>query len=70
MPSQSNSPGKGTARLLWDCENLDSLLASRRRPTARKRLEAELGPELTAAVLVSLASLGQGAQSDDESDAA
>ena len=70
MPSQSNSPGRGAAHLLWDCANLDNLLASSGRPAPRVRLEAELGPELTEALLVSLASLRVDAVADDESDAA
>jgi hypothetical protein len=70
VPDQSNSPKRGTARLLWDCENVGSLLARGSRPSARVRLEAELGPELTEALLVSLASLRQDAVADGESDAA
>ena len=70
MPGQPNSPNRGTSRLLWDCENLGSLLAGDSRPSARVRLEAELGPELTEALLVSLASLRVDAVADDESDAA
>jgi hypothetical protein len=70
MPGQSNAPNRGTPRLLWDCENLGSLLAGDSRPSARTRLEAELGPELTEVLLVSLASLRQDAVADGESDAA
>ena len=55
---------------MWDCANLDNLLASSGRPAPRMRLEAELGPELTEALLVSLASLRVDAVADDESDAA
>jgi len=69
MPDQPSSPNRGTPHLLWDCENLGNLLGRERRP-ARVRIEAELGPELTEVLLVSLASLRQDAAADDESDAA
>ena len=43
----------GTTRLLWDCETIGSSLESD-RPSARGRLLAELGEELTQLLLATL----------------
>jgi hypothetical protein len=43
----------GNKRLLWDCETIGRSLDTD-RPSARGRLDAELGEELTQLLLVTL----------------
>lgn len=43
----------GTERLLWDCETVGRSLDSD-RPSARARLEAELGQDVTRLLLLTL----------------
>jgi hypothetical protein len=42
----------GTERLLWDCDTIGRSIEE--RPSARARLEAELGEEVTRLLLMTL----------------
>ncbi|HZR91707.1 MAG TPA: hypothetical protein VFA44_04775 [Gaiellaceae bacterium] len=55
MMGESLSSRPGSRRLLRDCTSFGRLVAAPRR-SARERLEAELGAELTALLLASLTS--------------
>jgi hypothetical protein len=51
--STGSTSQRGATRLLWDCETIDRSLETD-RPSARGRLVAELGEELTALLLATL----------------
>lgn len=51
--SRGSAPSRGTERLLWDCATIGRSLAVD-RPSARARLDAEIGEELTRLVLATL----------------
>ena len=63
VPSKFTSPGRGSARLLWDCASMGRLL-DEDRPTASERLRTELGEELTMLLLVTLRADRPSAASD------
>ncbi len=53
MTSRSASFDRGSERLLWDCATIGrSLLVD--RPSARTRLEADVGDELTVLLIATL----------------
>jgi hypothetical protein len=49
----STSPSRGLERLLWDCETVGKMEQAD-QPTARARLAADLGEDLTRVLLVTL----------------
>jgi hypothetical protein len=53
VTSRSTSFGKGSERLLWDCATVGRSLAVD-GPSARARLEADVGEELTGLLLATL----------------
>jgi hypothetical protein len=53
VPKRSAPRDTGSTHLLWDCANVGRLLEGE-RPSARERLQSELGEELAEALLASL----------------
>jgi hypothetical protein len=53
VTSRSTSFDRGSERLLWDCATVGRSLAVD-RPSARARLEADVGEELTGLLLATL----------------
>lgn len=53
MTGVSTSQTKGSERLLWDCATIGRSLELD-RPSARARLDAELGADVTRLVLLTL----------------
>jgi hypothetical protein len=53
VTSRSTSFGKGTERLLWDCATIGRSQAVG-RSSARARLDADVGEELTSLLLATL----------------
>lgn len=53
MSGPSRSASQGSERLLWDCATVGRVLETDRF-TARARLEAELGTEMTRVLLLTL----------------
>jgi hypothetical protein len=51
--ASTTTSDSGTRRLLWDCETIGRSLRAD-HPSARGRLEAELGKELTRLLLATL----------------
>jgi hypothetical protein len=56
--SRSTSFDRGSQRLLWDCATIGRSLALD-RPSARARLESDVGDELTGLLLTMLRGLPQ-----------
>ena len=53
MTGNSTSVSRGSERLLWDCATVERVLETD-RPSARARLEVELGRDLTRVLLLTL----------------
>ena len=51
--TSASTSNRGTQRLLWDCATIGRTLETG-RPSARGRLEAELGEDLTQLLLMTL----------------